>query len=64
MNKIRRAEMIERRSQNPADQFKELTDLINDEIRKLEECLAAISEYSSKLHAVATDSTRRLIGRS
>jgi hypothetical protein len=56
--------MVDRRSQNPADQFKELTDLINEEIRKLEECLAAIAEYSQKLHAVSSDATRRLIGRS
>ena len=50
--------------QNPADEFKHWNDLINEEIRKLEESLSNISEYSAKLHAVATDSVRRLIGRS
>ena len=49
---------------NPADEFKHYNDLINEEIRKLEECLANITEYAQKLHVVAQDTTRRLIGRS
>jgi len=52
------------RSPNPGDAFKHYNDLINEEIRKLEECLANIAEYSAKMHAVSQDTVRRLIGRS
>lgn len=56
--------MDARNVRNPADAFKYYNDLIQQEITKLEESLAAIADYSQKMHAVAQDTTRRLIGRS
>jgi hypothetical protein len=56
--------MAERRTPNPADLVKYYTDLISAERIKLEDCLAAISEYAEQLKKVADDTGRRLIGRS
>jgi hypothetical protein len=57
--------MIDRRSvKNPADLVKYYSDLIMEERRKLEEALAAISEYADQLRRVAEDAGQRLISRS
>jgi hypothetical protein len=52
-----------RPSQNPADLVKHYTDLIIEERRKLEEALAAISEYANQLRRVADDAGQRLLTR-
>jgi len=55
--------MADRRGRDSADNFKELTDRIAEERRKIEEAVAAIAEYSAALHRVAADTERRLLTR-
>ena len=57
--------MAERRAsaQSHPDLVKHYTDMIMDERRKIEEALAAISEYAEQLRRVTTDAERRLLTR-
>jgi hypothetical protein len=55
--------MVDARSRNPADLMKYYTDLIMEERRKLEECLANIAEYANQLQRVAHDAGQRLLTR-
>ena len=54
---------MNKRTHNPADLVKYYSDLILQERAKLEECLAAISEYADQLKRVAADTQRRLLTR-
>lgn len=55
--------MADARSRNPADLVKHYSDLIMEERRKLEESLAAITEYAEHLRRVAQDAQQRLLTR-
>jgi hypothetical protein len=55
--------MVDARNRNPADLVKYYTDLITAERAKLEESLAAISEYADQLKRVTTDTYQRLLTR-
>ena len=52
-----------RANMNPADAIKELTYRIEESRRKLEEALAEIAEYASRLQAVTVDTQQRLLTR-
>jgi hypothetical protein len=54
---------MDAKSKNPADLVKYYTDLILEERRKLEESLAAISEYANQLRRITDDTGRRLLSR-
>lgn len=51
------------RMRNPADAVKYYTDLINEERVKLEEALAAITEYAKRLQQVTAETHQRLLTR-
>jgi len=55
--------MVEKRTHNHADLVRHYSELILEERRKLEEALAAISEYADQLRRVADDAARRLLTR-
>jgi hypothetical protein len=55
--------MVDARSKNPAELVKYYVELIQDERRKLEEALAAISEYAAQLKRVTDDTAQRLLTR-
>jgi hypothetical protein len=55
--------MVDARSRNPADLVKYYVDLIQEERHKLEECLAALTEYADQLRRVTQDAQQRLLER-
>ena len=55
--------MTNMRSRNPADLVKYYIELISEERQKLEESLAAITEYAEQLRRVAHDAQQRLLTR-
>lgn len=55
--------MAEPRSKNPAGAIKYYTTLLVEEQHKLQESLAAISEYAEALRRVTEDTGRRLLTR-